>query len=87
MRCCDIIRLLWIVGSLFGFSAAAIGLILPVIPHVPFLIFGAFCLSKVSTKVRNYLLVKLHSKWGQKYVQPVVDHLMKYKVVRKLVAL
>lgn len=81
------IRILWFLGSIFGFTGAIIGLILPIIPHMPFLIFGAFCLSKLSAKVRRFLLQKLQSPWGQKFAQPVVDYLLKYKVVRKLVKL
>ena len=36
----------WLIGAIFFFILGVIGIILPVIPQIPFLIIAFFCLSK-----------------------------------------
>lgn len=79
------IRLLWLLGSFFGFSLGIIGLILPILPHLPFLIAGAFCLSKVSSRFQNLMLDLLHSKYGEKFLQPVTNKLMEIRWIKRIV--
>ena len=82
-----VIRLLWLLGSIFGFSFAVVGLILPIIPHVPFLVFGAYCLSRISRRFRRFVIKIMQKPWFQRYGQPWIDKLLQIKFIRKLVKL
>ena len=55
-------RMVWLI---FGFTAlilAIIGIILPLLPTVPFLLLAAFCFARSSEKIHKWLLK--HPKYG-----------------------
>jgi len=55
-------RMVWLI---FGFTAlilAIIGIILPLLPTVPFLLLAAFCFARSSEKIHKWLLN--HPKYG-----------------------
>ncbi|WP_290032967.1 DUF454 family protein [Ligilactobacillus cholophilus] len=45
----------WLIVSIIFFTLGLIGIVLPVIPQIPFLLIAFFCLSKVSPKIRNWV--------------------------------
>lgn len=60
---------LFIVG-LFFMLLGLIGLLLPVVPQVPFFIIGAICLMKSSLRIREWVKNhKFYKKHCQKYIE------------------
>lgn len=79
------IRILWFLGSVCGFSLGLVGLLLPILPHIPFLLFGAFCLSKVSMRFRSWAMKELQKPWAQKYLKPLINRLMRIHWIKRIV--
>jgi len=46
-------KILWAIPGAFFLVLGIIGLILPVIPQIPFLIISLFCFCKVSEQLKN----------------------------------
>ncbi len=68
---------LFILGVIF-IILGLIGLMLPVIPQIPFLLAGAICLTRSSSRLRNWLFShRLYQKHCKKYVE-------KHSFLRKL---
>lgn len=55
-------RLIWLVLGLSSFALGVIGVALPILPTVPFMLLSAFCFSKSSERLHNWLLS--HAKFG-----------------------
>lgn len=55
-------RLVWLVLGLASFALGVIGVALPLLPTVPFMLLSAFCFSKSSERLHNWLLS--HDKFG-----------------------
>ncbi|WP_282458614.1 DUF454 family protein [Ligilactobacillus aviarius] len=55
----------WLIGAIFFFILGVIGIILPVIPQIPFLIIAFFCLSKGAPKVHHWIRTR---NFYRKYV-------------------
>jgi len=55
-------RLVWLVMGLTSFALGVIGVALPLLPTVPFMLLSAFCFSKSSERLHNWLLS--HAKFG-----------------------
>lgn len=49
-------RILWLVGGLLSVGLALIGVVLPLLPTVPFLLLAAFCFARSSERLHNWLL-------------------------------
>lgn len=49
-------RLLWLVGGFVALLLAAIGVLLPVMPTTPFILVAAFCFSRSSRRLDDWLL-------------------------------
>lgn len=60
-------KLVWLVSGYFCVAIAAVGIVLPLLPTVPFLLLAAFCFSKSSPKLYNALIN--HHRFGP----PIVD--------------
>lgn len=58
----------FILGSV-SLTCGIVGLILPVIPQIPFLICACFCFSKISTRFK---------KWADKHKDKLPFHKSKY---------
>ena len=55
-------RYIWIGGGLTALSLGLIGILLPLLPTVPFLLLAALCFSKSSEKLHQWLVS--HPKFG-----------------------
>ncbi len=55
-------RLIWLLLGLASFALGAIGVVLPILPTVPFMLLSAFCFSKSSERLHNWLIT--HPKFG-----------------------
>ena len=55
-------RILWAMAGFLSIILAIIGMFLPILPTVPFVILAAFCFSKGSDRYEYWLLK--HSKFG-----------------------
>ena len=51
-----IARIIWTVFGLLALVLGGIGVVLPLLPTTPFVILAAFCFSKSSPRLRNWLL-------------------------------
>lgn len=49
-------RLLWLLLAIFSFIFGVIGILLPVVPQVPFFLLGFYSLSKFSTRFHNWMI-------------------------------
>ncbi|MEY4985034.1 MAG: hypothetical protein RIR62_3300 [Pseudomonadota bacterium] len=49
-------RALWLVAGFFALGSALLGLILPLLPTVPFLLLAAFCFARSSARLHDWLL-------------------------------
>ncbi|WP_106207643.1 YbaN family protein [Aliiruegeria haliotis] len=49
-------RILWGVGGATSLSLGAVGIVLPLLPTVPFLILAAFCFSRSSDQLHDWLV-------------------------------
>ncbi|WP_195759835.1 YbaN family protein [Paracoccus sp. S-4012] len=49
-------RLLWLIGGWLALGFGAIGLALPVVPTVPFLLLAVFCFARSSPALRERIL-------------------------------
>ena len=49
-------RMFWISAGLTALGLGAVGLVLPLLPTVPFLILAAFCFARSSERLHNWLL-------------------------------
>ncbi len=50
------IRLFWIICGGTAFTLALIGIVLPIMPTVPFLLLAAFCFARSSRRLHQWLL-------------------------------
>lgn len=55
-------RLVWLMLGLTSLTLGLIGVVLPLLPTVPFMLLSAFCFSKSSERLHDWLLS--HSKFG-----------------------
>lgn len=49
-------RVLWAIGGASAMALGAIGLVLPLVPTVPFMLLAAFCFSKSSDRMHDWLV-------------------------------
>ena len=56
------IRYLWLAGGVFSLALGIVGIVLPLLPTVPFVILAAFCFSKGSQRWERWMLE--HPKLG-----------------------
>lgn len=50
------IRFMWISVGILSFALGFIGVLLPLLPTTPFLLFSVFCFSKSSPRLHNWIL-------------------------------
>ncbi len=55
-------KALWIVAGAIALLLGAAGVVLPLLPTVPFLLLAAFCFSRSSDKLHNWLIT--HPTFG-----------------------
>ncbi|MEL6679808.1 MAG: YbaN family protein [Pseudomonadota bacterium] len=49
-------RVLWFIGGMISLGLGVIGMAVPLLPTVPFLLLAAFCFARSSQRVHNWLL-------------------------------
>ncbi|GGI63077.1 DUF454 family protein [Limosilactobacillus caviae] len=69
-------KLLWIVLGSISFVGGIIGVLLPIIPQVPFFLLTIWCITKVSPRFHNWLL---SNSLYVKYAKPLVNRLENLK--------
>lgn len=60
-------KLLWVTFGLLCVGLAFVGIVLPLLPTVPFLLLAAFCFARSSERLHNWLVT--HPKLGP----PILD--------------
>lgn len=55
-------RLVWLLLGLTSFTLGVAGAVLPLLPTVPFMLLSAFCFSKSSERLHNWLIT--HPTFG-----------------------
>lgn len=71
-------KLLFMILGVFFMLLGFMGLMLPVVPQVPFLMAGAVLLSMGSEKIKQKII---HSDIYNKYLK---EYVMKYKITRRI---
>ena len=71
-------KLLFMIFGVFFMLLGFIGLILPIVPQVPFLTAGAVLLSMGSEKIKEKII---HSNIYNKYLK---EYVSKYKITRRI---
>jgi uncharacterized membrane protein YbaN (DUF454 family) len=56
------IRHLWTLGGLVSFGVGAVGVFVPLLPTVPFMLLAAFCFARGSDRFHRWLLA--HPRFG-----------------------
>lgn len=56
------VRALWMIGGFLALGLALIGIPLPLLPTVPFLLLAAFCFARSSERLHDWLLA--HPRLG-----------------------
>lgn len=58
------IRYLWLAIGFLSFALGTLGIVLPLLPTVPFYLFAAFCFAKGSQKIHDrFVATKLYKKY------------------------
>lgn len=55
-------RILWLLIGILALALGLIGIVTPILPTVPFLLLSAFCFSRSSERLHNWLIT--HPKYG-----------------------
>jgi len=50
------VRVLWIISGLFALAFGLLGVVLPLLPTVPFLLLAAFCFARSSERLHRWLV-------------------------------
>ena len=63
-------RIIWLIFGLFVLGLGCLGVVLPLLPTVPFILLAAFCFTKSSNRLHNWLLThrlfgKMIQNWRQ----------------------
>ena len=63
-------RVIWLIFGLIVLGLGCLGVVLPLLPTVPFILLAAFCFAKSSNKLHNWLLThrlfgKMIQDWRQ----------------------
>ena len=61
-----LIRMIFLISGLFFVLLGVIGLLLPLVPTTPFLLVAAFCFSRSSERLHQYLL---NHRWFGHYIR------------------
>ncbi|MBD5806214.1 DUF454 domain-containing protein [Lactobacillus sp. 0.1XD8-4] len=67
-----LIKVIWILLGSLSFIGGIIGILLPVIPQVPFFLLTIWCITKVSPRFHNWLL---RNPLYLKYAKPLLGRL------------
>ena len=49
-------RVVWLLGGLLSLALGLLGVVLPLVPTVPFMLLAAFCFTRASDRLYNWLL-------------------------------
>ncbi len=49
-------RLIWLIGGFISLALGVIGIVLPLLPTVPFMLLAAFCFARGSERIHAWLL-------------------------------
>lgn len=71
-------KLLFMIFGVFFMLLGFIGLMLPIVPQIPFLLAGTTLLSMGSEKIKKKII---HSDIYNKYIK---DYVNKYKITRRI---
>lgn len=71
-------KLLFMIFGIFFMLLGFIGLILPIVPQVPFLMAGGCCCPWVLEKIKKKII---HSNIYNKYLK---EYVSKYKITRRI---
>jgi uncharacterized membrane protein YbaN (DUF454 family) len=68
-------RMLWLVAGMASMSLGMVGLVLPIMPTVPFMLLAAFCFARSSRRLHGWLLSNPHfgpqiRAWNEKGAIP-----------------
>jgi len=66
-----LIRMIFLISGLFFVLLGIIGLLLPLVPTTPFLLVAAFCFSRSSERLHQYLL---NHRWFGHYIRDWEEH-------------
>ena len=53
-------RVIWLICGFAFLAVGAVGIFLPLLPTVPFMLLAAFCFSRSSERLHNWLLAHAH---------------------------
>lgn len=53
-------RLFWLIAGCLSLGAGVIGVVLPLLPTVPFILLAAFCFARSSERLHNWLITHRH---------------------------
>ena len=55
-------RIVWLIFGVLSLGAGFVGVVLPLVPTVPFLLLAAFCFARSSERLHTWLV--MHPKFG-----------------------
>ena len=72
-------RVIWLIAGSISLGLGLLGVFLPLLPTVPFVLLAAFCFARSSERLHDWMLE--HPKFGPAIAGPLLEPLHRHRIV------